>query len=77
MNIVEKMNAARSAPPARQGVIDERQYLIDKAARLAREAEAAQGSAPEEPPAPPAESYAERQKRLIAALNAARAGGAG
>jgi hypothetical protein len=78
-NPVEKINSARKGwAPARQGVIDETQYLFDKAARLAREAaEAAQNPVPEEEPAPPAETDAARQARLIAVLKAARAGGAG
>ncbi|MYN10289.1 hypothetical protein [Pseudoduganella aquatica] len=77
MNPTERMTAARPATAAkRQGEIDQHQYLLDKAARLAREAAAAQAQpAPAKQPAQPAESDTARQARLVAALNAARAGG--
>jgi hypothetical protein len=80
MNSVEKMNQARRAqaalaPAKRRHEIDEGQYLLDKAQRLAEEA--AKGAPEEEPPQPPAESAAARQARLIAVLNAAHARGAG
>lgn len=79
MNPTERMTGARPATMAkRQGEIDQHQYLLDKAARLAREAAAAQEQpAPAKQPAPPAESDVARQARLTALLNAARAGGAG
>lgn len=79
MNPIERMTNARPATgPKRQGEIDQVQYLLDKAARLASEAAAAQGKpAPAKQPAPPAESEAARLARLTAVLNAARAGGAG
>jgi hypothetical protein len=75
MNIVEKMNQARAAlAPAKRHEIDEGQRLLDKAQRLAEEA--ANGQPKKEQAQPPAESDAARQARLIAALNAAHAGGA-
>jgi hypothetical protein len=70
--------AGAGAPPARQGDFDQIQYLLSKAERLSREAAAAQQQPPEAvKQARPAESEAARQARLIAALNAARGGGAG
>lgn len=77
MNPTERMTAARPDTAAkRQGEIDQHQYLLDKAARLAREATAAQEQpAPVAKPAPPVESDAARQARLTALLNTARAGG--
>lgn len=78
MNAINRMTAARQAAPTRQGIIDEQQFLLDKAARLASEATAAQGlPAPVKQPPVPVESDAARQARLVAALNTARAGGAG
>jgi hypothetical protein len=76
MNPINRMTAARSAAPSRQGIIDEQQFLLDKAARLARESAAAQAQpAPAKQAAPPAESDVARQARLTALLNTARAGG--
>ncbi len=71
MNVFERMNNARPTAPKRPGDIDQLQYLLDKAARLA--------SAPAHAPAVaatpvPYESDAARQTRLLAALNDARAG---
>jgi hypothetical protein len=70
MNPVEQMNQARqTTTPVQRPKIDELQYLIDKAARLASEAAAV----PEEPEEPaPVETEAERQRRLIAAMTDAR-----
>jgi len=75
MNPTNRITAARqNAAPARQGIIDEHQFLLDKAARLAT---AAQRTPPEQPTTSrPAENDGARQARLIATLNAARNGAA-
>jgi hypothetical protein len=73
MNPTNRITAARqAAAPSRQGIIDEQQFLLDKAARLASEAEAARQPPPEAKAPMPVESDAARQARLIAALNVAR-----
>lgn len=79
MNAIQRMAIARAgAVDQRQGVIDPVQHLVDKAARLNSEAAAAQRQPPKVvTPAAPVESEMARQARLVAALNAARAGGAG
>lgn len=70
--------AGAGAGQQRQGIIDPVQQILNKAALRAGEAEAAQRQPPKVvKPAAPAESDAARQARLVAALNAARAGGAG
>lgn len=77
MNPTNRLTAARqAAAPSRQGVIDEQQFLLDKAARLASEAETDSQPAPEAKASAPVESDAARQTRLIAALNVARGGAA-
>lgn len=79
MNAIERMAIARagaSGEAKRQGDIDQVQYLLDKAARLNSEAAAARAKpVPVEQPTAPAENDVARQTRLVAALNAARAGG--
>lgn len=75
MNPTNRLTAARqAAAPSRQGVIDEQQFLLDKAARLASEAKTNSQPAPQATAPTPVESDAARQARLIAALNVARGG---
>lgn len=77
MNPTNRITAARqSAAPSRQGIIDQQQFLLDKAARLASEADAARQPSPETNAPTPVESDAARQARLIATLNVARGGSA-
>ena len=77
MNPTNRLTAARQAvAPSRQGVIDEQQFLLDKAARLASEAGTNSYQAPQATAPTPVESDAARQARLIATLNVARGGAA-